>query len=100
MEVQHPHAALGLPHVLAISAIRLERLQVISEADAIAEGGSFHDSRGIGRSGWRHDYGDIHATAHDAFARLWLDINGPDFWTANPWVLEFRALHDTITKEL
>lgn len=87
--------------VLEISAIRMERLQAISEADAIAEGASFHDGLGVGHSGWRHDFGDVHATARDAFARLWRDLNGPDSWSANPWVwvVEFMRA-DTDKKEM
>lgn len=97
--IHMPRSACRL--VLEINAIRLERLQAISEADAIAEGASFHDGRGVGHSGWRHDFGDVHATARDAFARLWRDINGPDSWSANPWVwvVEFMPA-DTDKKEM
>jgi hypothetical protein len=72
---------------LIISDVRVQRLCEISEADAKAEGASFHGGRGIGHSGWRHDLKDVHDTARSSFARLWNDINGPDAWKANPWVI-------------
>lgn len=79
---------------LEITSVRVERLQSISEADARAEGATYHDGHGIGHSGWRHDHGAVHADARSAYARLWNDINGPGSWEANPWVwaVEFRRL--------
>lgn len=71
---------------LEITGIRVERLQDISEEDARAEGAMFHDGRGIGHSGWRHDYKDVHENAKSSFNRLWNDINGAGSWRANPWV--------------
>lgn len=71
---------------LEITEVRCERLHDISEADARAEGAAFHDGRGIGHSGWRHDLKDVHVDARSSFARLWGEINGPGSWSANPWV--------------
>lgn len=64
---------------LEITSVRVERLQDISEADAIAEG----------------VYTDPASPAYDAYAQLWDEINGPGSWAANPWVwvLEFRRLN-------
>lgn len=60
---------------LEITAVRVERLQNISEADAIAEGGTEHFNI-------------------DWFGPLWASIYGVDSWNANPWVwvIEFRRV--------
>lgn len=80
--------------LLEVTAVRVERLNDISEADAKAEGAIYHDGRGTGHSGWRHDYKDVHANARSSFARLWKEINGPGSWAANPWVwvVSFRRV--------
>ncbi|WP_231501740.1 hypothetical protein [Bordetella petrii] len=90
--IHMPRAACRI--VLEIERIRIERLQAINEMDARAEGAEYHDGRGIGHSGWRHDLGDVHADARSAFARLCNDINGAGAWDANPWVwvVEFRPV--------
>lgn len=79
---------------LEIAGVRVERLQDISEKDAQAEGAMYHDGRGIGHSGWRHDYKDVHVDARSSFYRLWQEINGPGSWDANPWVwvVEFKRI--------
>ena len=61
--------------MLEITAVRVERLQDISKADAIAEGGTEHFNI-------------------DWFGPLWASIYGVDSWNANPWVwvIEFRRL--------
>ena len=80
---------------LEITSVRVERLQNISEADAIAEGCvteeivSGYDGKIIkvpaevphpdgGSVGWD--------TAKDWYADLWESINGEGSWDANPWV--------------
>ena len=55
---------------LEVTGVRVERLQDISEADAIAEG----------------VYTDPACPAYDAYAQLWDEINGLGSWEANPWV--------------
>ena len=79
---------------LDIVSVRVERLQDISETDAKAEGAKFHDGHGIGHSGWRHDYKDVHINARSSYARLWQEINGPSSWDLNPWVwvVEFKRV--------
>ncbi|WP_423454327.1 hypothetical protein [Ottowia sp. VDI28] len=67
-----------------ITSVRLERIQAISEADAIAEG---IERQG---GGWRN-YLDANAgvcfrSPVNSFRSLWESINGPDSWDANPWV--------------
>lgn len=61
---------------LEITYVRVERLQDISEADAIAEG----------CKAWKGVPGDGEMSAVEAFRRLWESINGADSWKANPWV--------------
>nr|WP_018009330.1 hypothetical protein [Sinorhizobium medicae] len=70
---------------LIVTDVSVERLQDISEADAIAEG--------IERS---KDFPDRFMTpAGDyavpivAYQRLWESINGPGSWEANPWVAAY-----------
>jgi hypothetical protein len=67
--------------VLEITALRVERLQAISEADAEAEG----------RPHTLHLPGGRFANEH--FAHLWQTVYGDDSWVANPWVwvIEFSA---------
>lgn len=80
---------------LEVTAVRVERLQEISEADAIAEG--------VNRfPGCRQDddaaaFNRIGPVDNDSFpiaryAVLWESINGPGSWEANPWVwvVEFQ----------
>jgi hypothetical protein len=56
-----------------IIEIRVERVQDITEEDAIVEGAQ---SAGVPAS----------LTNRGAFAKLWDKINGPGSWAANPWV--------------
>ena len=64
--------------LLEVTAVRVERLQDISEADAMAEG----------------CYTDPACPAYDAYRSLWESINGPGSWDANPyvWVVEFKRV--------
>jgi hypothetical protein len=65
---------------LRITDVRVERLQDISEDDAIAEG-----VKPCTSTGWNGE-NLVVMTAREAFADLWNDINGPGAWDANPWV--------------
>ena len=80
--IHMPRAASRI--TLEITSVRVERLQDISEADAIAEG-----TRGGHGSipGYNHN-----ATPVEHYRSLWEFIKGP--WEANPWVwvVEFRRL--------
>jgi hypothetical protein len=64
---------------LEIVGVRVERLNDISEADAMAEGVT---------------KGPLDPWQSTAFMRLWESINGPESWAANPWVwvLEFKKV--------
>jgi hypothetical protein len=78
---------------LRVSSVKVERLQDISEADAVAEG--------IGDLGAAIDDGTVSETTGETatetgrrlrwasrlYAQLWDDINGNGAWDANPWVV-------------
>ena len=69
---------------LQITDIRIERLQEISEEDAIDEGVNLADST----KWFKHTH---------VFQELWEKINGPESWNANPyvWVIQFKVLSTT-----
>lgn len=74
--------------LLEIVGIRVERLQDISESDALAEGititgdGAYHVEDDKFRA----------PSAKESYARLWESINGDGSWDANHWVwvIEFK----------
>ena len=89
--------------LLEITGVRVERLQDISEEDAIAEGISRVPFRPC--DGWPicdgymvgKDDGvtGLAAKASTAYKKLWESINGPGSWDMNPfvWVVEFRRIN-------
>lgn len=77
--------------VLEVAAVRVERLNAISEADAMAEGIVRQPDDGFGLADSTH----YHATdPRVSFLGLWEAINGDGSVAANPWVwvIEFRVL--------
>ena len=75
---------------LLVDAVRVERLQDISEADAVAEG-----ARKSPFGEWTHDADKLwFGSARDSFSQLWTHLHGPDAWDANPWVcaITFRPV--------
>lgn len=101
---------------LEVTGIKVERLQDISEADAIAEGllsqqgdddmaGAGYKWTGLGYHGGtfdKHGGATFHVPNHDgqcscrvggatpaqcAYRDLWTHINGPGAWEANPFVV-------------
>lgn len=65
--------------LLKVTAVKIERLQDISEEDAKAEGVEP-----------RIDHvGDAHCLYTMPFNILWTTINGPGSWEANPWVAAY-----------
>jgi len=87
---------------LEVTAVRVQRVQEISEEDAKAEGAMYVDGGEIGHSGWRHDFKDVFATAKASFSHLWQVLNGRRGfgWEANPWVwcISFRRIKDGQTE--
>jgi hypothetical protein len=83
--------------LLEITAVRVERLQDISDSqiesegvdlDALADGQDRYDMRHAGSgAGGR-------PTLRTAWRDLWQSINGPESWDANPWVwcVSFRRV--------
>lgn len=71
---------------LEITGVRVERLNNMTEADAMAEGcQGGHDSI----PGYMYS-----ATPHEHFHHVWESIYGEDSWLANPWVwvIEFQRV--------
>jgi hypothetical protein len=78
--------------LLEVTDVRVERLQAISEADAIAEGVDGPMCAAISTSSpWVNV---VAPCAVHTYAALWDSINGPGAWLANPWVwaITFRRL--------
>lgn len=89
---------------LEVTGVRVERLQRISEADAIAEGvqririgDGYDDMYSATARSWAdaiEQRPDVQDTAGAAYRELWESINGLGSWLANPWVwvVEFKRL--------
>lgn len=109
-EVTCWHPSIHMPRKasridLEITNVRVERLQDISEDDAVDEGVSFE-------SGWEEPLGEGYTcgsgylnyqsendayefgTAKESFRSLWNKINGATSWEHNPWVwaIEFKRV--------
>jgi len=89
----HKRLARFMPRALSvitleIVSVRVERLQDISEADAIAEGVQDKKSMILGRNA-EEITGPI-----AEYAVLWESLHGPGSWDANPWVwvIEFKRV--------
>ncbi len=75
---------------LTVTDVRVQRLQDISEADAVAEGverlksgRGFYDPT-VAKAAVH--FGEWTSTAIQGLSRLWNSLHGPDAWDANPWV--------------
>lgn len=79
--------------LLEITHVRVERLQDISNEQAIAEGVKSAE-QDIDPDG--NDY-----SPYELFDGLWTMINGMDSWNANPWVwvVEFKRVTQGMTAE-
>ncbi|MCS0629927.1 hypothetical protein NX786_11340 [Telluria mixta] len=85
----HTRPALFMPRaasriLLKVVSVRVERLQAISDHDAIAEG----IERDAGNTT------ESFSCPVDSYRSLWEQINGIGSWNANPliWVVEFRRM--------
>lgn len=103
-DYEKPRVSIHMPRwasriTLIVTDVRVERLQDISESDAVAEGVE-QDS-----DGWQ-DYMMPHtqccATAKDSYRTLWDSINAKSGfgWNENPWVAAytFTVLKQNIDK--
>lgn len=99
--IHMPHWASRL--MLEIACVRVERLQDISEADAVAEGletMAQHNPIGtptgktLALNPWIPNESPVWDTPIGAYRSLWESINGTDSWVLNPWVfvVEFKAI--------
>lgn len=89
--IHMPRTACRL--VLTLESVRVERLNDISEADALAEGVTPKWEPGCSGRLMEAFNGFSFRPAASAYADLWEQINGPGAWSANPWVwvLAFRC---------
>ena len=73
---------------LTVTAVRVERLQDISRADAIAEGLTLASN--VLEEFWRWPephHENLWLSPPAAYRHLWNAINGAGAWNANPWVV-------------
>lgn len=73
---------------LQVEEIRVERLNDISEEDAIAEGITSYFDKMVSGTRFTYQPGQLSNsyTAKREFEKLWCKINGEESWEANPWV--------------
>lgn len=82
---------------LKVKDVRVERLQVVSEEDAIAEGVEIKSSTLSGQNVFRNYIEDEiigFVAPENSFASLWQSIYGPESWNQNPyvWVYTFEVV--------
>lgn len=74
---------------LHVTDVSVERLQDISEADALAEGISYDPPHVFTVMDDQHQKAYAGDTAKDCYADLWDGINGAGSWDKNPWVAAY-----------
>lgn len=88
---------------LEITGVRVERLQDISEQDALAEGVRRRESTPVTDPAYcnylaanLNDASEWFDLPSDSFISLWQSIYGAESWQANPWVwvIEFKRVGD------
>ncbi|RVI16110.1 hypothetical protein CN200_16315 [Sinorhizobium meliloti] len=99
----YPHAkfwpSIHMPRefsrmTLIVTDVRVERLQNISEADAIAEGIERHHSGWMPYSTAFYEADGVtpanyHVDPRESYRSLWNKINGFGAWEANPWIAAY-----------
>ena len=71
-----------------VTDVRVQRLQDISEADAVEEGIIEYEPTMEDPSEFSYcEMGDIWGSAKSAYSALWNHLNGPGAWEANPWIV-------------
>lgn len=90
--IHMPKAACRI--FLEVTDVRVERLQDISEADAIAEGvEEIHPAPFVIRyKNYLKNGISIIDTSRLSFLSLWISINGEGSWKANPWVFVYKFI--------
>jgi hypothetical protein len=80
--------------LLEVTDVRVEQLQDISEADALAEGMTPKLEPGCSGRLMEALGGFSFRPAASAYADLWEQINGPGAWAANPrvWAVSFKRI--------
>ncbi|MDX0318732.1 hypothetical protein GOC38_13865 [Sinorhizobium meliloti] len=88
---------------LIVTDVRVERLQDISEEDAIAEGIERHHSGWMPYSTAFYEADGVtpanyHLDPRESYRSLWNKINGFGAWEANPWIAcySFRIIKQNI----
>ncbi|KIQ56456.1 hypothetical protein [Pseudomonas fluorescens] len=90
------HPSIHMPRrasriLLEVTDVRVERLQDISDEQALAEGAQQY---GDG-NGYHVEDGQFYTDhPYETFAGLWQSINGEESWRSNPWVwvVEFKRV--------
>lgn len=87
---EKPRVSIHMPRwasrlTLIVTDVRVQRLQDISEDDAMAEGAT-NITPALDVAAER---GLPTTPARCGFRTLWNSINGPDAWAANPWVAAY-----------
>lgn len=74
---------------LIVTNVRVERLQDISEEDAVSEGVEYVTTTSSGDFFRNYENPVCPLMAYGAYRSLWNHINGPGAWDANPWVVAY-----------
>lgn len=89
---------------LTVTDVRVERLQEISETDAISEGIDAYDGMDADCSGYlnyaNNSDDGYWLPPRASYASLWNHINGAGAWEANPWVVcySFEVIKQNIDR--